>query len=121
VAKEMELPKSYVFKILQALRRAGLVHTQRGKQGGVSLAREPAEISMLNVVDAVDPIQRVDTCPLGRKLPRTKLCPLHQRLDNALEGVETAFGQTTLAQILAEIETAVAKSTRRKARPKRRK
>jgi Rrf2 family protein len=54
VAKEMKIPPSFLAKIISQLSIAGLLHTSRGARGGVTLAREPADISMLDVVEAID-------------------------------------------------------------------
>jgi Rrf2 family protein len=54
VAKEMQIPPSFLAKIISQLSIAGLLHTSRGARGGVSLAREPKDISVLDVVEAID-------------------------------------------------------------------
>jgi len=54
VAREMKIPASFLAKIISQLSIAGLLHTSRGARGGVSLAREPKEISILDVVEAID-------------------------------------------------------------------
>ena len=54
VAREMRIPPSFLAKIISQLSIAGLLHTSRGARGGVSLAREPKEISVLDVVEAID-------------------------------------------------------------------
>jgi Rrf2 family protein len=54
VAREMKIPASFLAKIISQLSIAGLLHTSRGARGGVSLAREPKEISVLDVVEAID-------------------------------------------------------------------
>jgi Rrf2 family protein len=54
VAKEMKIPPSFLAKIISQLSIAGLLHTSRGARGGVTLARDPSEISMLDVVEAID-------------------------------------------------------------------
>ena len=87
---------------LQALSRAGIVRSQRGLGGGVSLAQSPEKLTILSVLNAVEPLQRIRTCPLGLSAHGVHLCPLHRRLDNALAMVEEAFGATTLAEVLAE-------------------
>jgi len=94
--------KAYLAKVLQNLVRAGLVRSQRGVGGGMALARKPADVNLLDVVNAVDPIERIQTCPLGLAAHGVRLCPLHKRLDTALAQVEKAFRQTTLAELLAE-------------------
>ena len=54
VAQEMKIPPSFLAKIISQLSIAGLLHTSRGARGGVTLARDPGEISMLDVVEAID-------------------------------------------------------------------
>ena len=70
----------------------------------MSLARTPEELTILAVVQAVEPesVRRIATCPLGLKAHGVRLCPLHKRLDAAIALVEEAFGKTTLAEVLAE-------------------
>jgi Rrf2 family protein len=102
IAAATRVPKAYLSKILQGLSRSGLVHSQRGIGGGMTLTKRPDELTILEVVSAVDPIRRIRTCPLGLETHGIRLCPLHRRLDDAMATVEAAFGRTTLAEILAE-------------------
>ncbi|MBI3837186.1 MAG: Rrf2 family transcriptional regulator [Planctomycetia bacterium] len=102
IAEATRVPRAYLSKVLQSLSRAGLVHSQRGIGGGMTLTRSAAELTILEVVNAVEPMQRIRTCPLGLTAHGVHLCPLHNRLDNALAMVEEAFRHTTLAEILAE-------------------
>ena len=87
---------------MQNLTRKGLVRSQRGVRGGFLLAKPPEDITILDVVNAVDPIQRIRSCPLELKSHGVRLCPLHFRMDRALAMVEDAFRKSTLAEILAE-------------------
>lgn len=102
IATTTLVPKAYLSKVLQALVRGGIVHSQRGGAGGMTLVKPPAKLSILDVVNAVEPIQRIKTCPLGLKAHGHKLCPLHRRMDNALASMEKAFAGTTLAEVLAD-------------------
>lgn len=102
IAEATKVPKDYLAKILQGLARKGVVSTQRGVGGGVTLVKDPADLTILDVVNAVEPIERIKTCPLGLKGHGVRLCPLHRRVDDALALVEEAFGKTTLAEVLAE-------------------
>jgi len=54
VAQEMKIPPSFLAKIISQLSIAGLLHTSRGARGGVTLARDAKEISLLDVVEAID-------------------------------------------------------------------
>lgn len=102
IADATQVPRDYLAKILQGLAKKGIVTTQRGVGGGVALAKERAELTILDVVNAVEPIGRYATCPLGLKTHGVRLCPLHRRLDDAMAQVEAAFRNTTLAEVLAE-------------------
>lgn len=58
IAQEQRIPPSFLAKIVSQLSVAGLLQTSRGARGGVSLARPPHEITLLEVVEAIDgPIQ----------------------------------------------------------------
>lgn len=95
------VPAGYLAKVMQGLSRAGLVNSQRGLHGGFVLARPAGELTVLDVVQAVDPLRRIERCPLGLKGHLT-LCPLHRRLDGAIALVEKALGESTIAELLAE-------------------
>src|SRR5690242_17385674 len=102
IAQVTRVPHAYLAKVLQNLARAGLVTSQRGLHGGFVLSKPPDRLTILEVINAVDPIRRIRECPLGIATHGNILCPLHRRLDDALASVEQAFAQSTLAEILAE-------------------
>ena len=54
IAKQQSIPPSFLAKIISQLSIAGLLHTSRGARGGVTLAREPREITLLEVIEAID-------------------------------------------------------------------
>lgn len=54
IAEVQHIPPSFLAKIVSQLSIAGLIHTSRGARGGVSLSRSPEEISVLEVVEAID-------------------------------------------------------------------
>lgn len=107
VAAATKVPAPYLAKILQGLNRHGIVKSQRGIGGGVLLAKPSNELTILQVVNAVEPIKRIMTCPLGISSHGVHLCPLHKRVDDALAMVEKAFSESTLAEVLAEPTTSV--------------
>ncbi len=111
IAKATSVPQAYLAKVLQSLLRSDITQSQRGIKGGIRLARSASELTLLDVVQAVDPIKRIEHCPLPveeesnepavRNRARHQLCPLHQRLDDALAAVEKIFRTTTLADLVA--------------------
>jgi len=102
LAEVTRVPPAYLAKVVHALVKSGIAMSQRGIGGGVSLAREPSQLTILDIVNAVDPIRRIKSCPLGLSTHGANLCPLHRRMDAALAQVEQAFGSTTLAEVLEE-------------------
>lgn len=101
VAEGTKVPQAYLTKVLQGLRRAGLVASRRGVGGGVALCRDPRALTLLEVVEAVEPLPRIRACPLG--LPsHIQLCPLHRRLDEAMASVQRAYADTTIGEIMAD-------------------
>lgn len=102
ISDATKVPQAYLAKILQGLIRAGLVRSQRGLKGGVCLKKPANQLTILEVVNAVDPIVRITSCPLGLRTHGTRLCALHRRLDRALALVEEAFSASTLAEVLSE-------------------
>jgi Rrf2 family transcriptional regulator, nitric oxide-sensitive transcriptional repressor len=105
IAKATQVPPGYLYKVLHTLDQHGLVTGQRGMYGGFSLARPATEISVLDVIQAVDPLPRIKSCPLHLKSHGLNLCPLHKRLDQAIALVEDALRSSTIADLLAEPTT----------------
>ncbi len=101
IAEEQHIPPSFLAKIISQLSIAGLIHTSRGARGGVALARPPEEISILEVVEAIDgPIllnectHDPDSCPFGENCPLRPLwCETQAELVERLR-------KTTFAQFL---------------------
>jgi Rrf2 family protein len=100
IASQSLVPQDYLIKVMQALAREGLVSAQRGRGGGFLLKRAPGVISVLDVINAVDPLRRIKECPLGLKAHGINLCPLHRKLDDAIRTVEEAFASTTIGELL---------------------
>ena len=101
IAAATRVPAHYLSKVMQNLRRADLVQSQRGLHGGFSLRVPTVELTVYDVVQAVDPIRRIEKCPLGIK-DHINLCPLHRRLDAAMDMVEQALRGSTIAELLVE-------------------
>jgi Rrf2 family protein len=99
IAQEKQIPPSFLAKIVSQLSVAGLLQTSRGARGGVSLARSPEDISLLEVVEAIDgPIQLNEcvadggVCVFGDSCAlRPVFCDAQAELVARLEG--TSFGK----------------------------
>jgi Rrf2 family protein len=102
IAERTKVPAGYLSKVLQALGRAGYVDAQRGLGGGYVLNRSLDDLTLLDVINTVDPLKRIERCPLGLRMHRGRLCSLHRRLDEGLALMESFFGGTTIGQLLGE-------------------
>jgi len=99
VARRTKVPRRYLHTVLQDLVQAELVDSRSGPGGGYSLLQSADCISILDVVNAVSPLQRIRHCPLGLA-SHTQLCPLHKELDRAYAATEAAFAGVTLGELL---------------------
>lgn len=102
IARSAKVPPGYLSKVLQMLSRSGLVASAPGRGGGFRLTRPAGEITVLDVVEAVDPIKRITECPLGLAGHGRTLCPLHRHLDEAARLTQEAFAAATIADLLSE-------------------
>lgn len=107
LAKKTKVPRRYLTRVMQALAAAGLVSSRSGPGGGYLLAKDATQLSILDVVNAVAPLERIRTCPLGLD-SHTSLCPLHAELDRAYAATETAFASVTISQLLSSTSSIVA-------------
>ena len=105
LAEITHVPMNYLAKVLQLLARSDLITGRRGVGGGYRLKRSAKEISLMDVVNAIDPIERISTCPLGLENHSGKLCPLHGRLDEAYRIVIEQFEGISLYDMLTEDPT----------------
>jgi len=101
IADATKVPMHYLAKILQDLARAQLVRSQRGLGGGFTMESDPKIVTVLDVLNAVDPPRRILHCPLNLTAHAHELCPLHQKLDDAMASAEAAFRSTTIADVTA--------------------
>jgi Rrf2 family protein len=99
LSEKTKVPRRYLHRVLQDLVAADLLNSRSGPGGGYELALPPAKITILDVINTVAPIERINACPLGLK-SHTKLCPLHKELDKAYATTEAAFRKVTIKILL---------------------
>jgi Rrf2 family protein len=101
------VPSAYLAKHLQALARAGVLETVKGPRGGYRLARPPAEITLLEVVEAIDGDEPAFRCTeIRRRGPASlpareyrKACGIHAAFDRADEAWRAELRNTTVADM----------------------
>ncbi len=111
IAQTTKVPAGYLSKIMQLLVRGKLVNSQRGIGGGFVLSKAAQEISILDVINSVDPIEKIMSCPLGFQSHGMNLCPLHKRLSAATAQVEEAFASSNLGELVEESKSPLCASS----------
>lgn len=100
IARRTEIPASYLSKVMNTMVKAGLVDAQRGIGGGFKLLRKPEQLSVLDVINLVEPIERIHDCPLKLAAHRGHLCPLHRTLDQTLATLQAALAKASISDLL---------------------
>ena len=105
IAAREGLPESYLAKIFQELARSGIVRSHRGAGGGFSLSRPPTDITLRQIVEAIEGPIALNTClEQGQTdaCERIGVCSLYPVLKQAQEQLLATLEGTTLAQLAAE-------------------
>lgn len=101
IAQEQHIPPSFLAKIISQLSIAGLIHTSRGARGGVSMARTPGEVSILEVVEAIDgPIALNECTAISGSCQFGDDCPMRPIWCDAQAELVEKLRATTFAQVL---------------------
>jgi Rrf2 family transcriptional regulator, iron-sulfur cluster assembly transcription factor len=100
IGEAQDIPESFLAKILQSLVRAGLTMSQRGAHGGFSLARPASEITMQQVIEAVDGPISVNHCVLSPDdCARSASCTVHAAWLRAQDQLMDVLGSITLESL----------------------
>jgi Rrf2 family protein len=97
IAKKTDVPAAYLAKVLQGMKRAGLITSRRGVGGGVKLARPAKKISLLDVVSAVESLNRRVETPKGASA--AGLGRLNQKMNAITAQVQKGLASSTLADV----------------------
>ncbi|GAA4494863.1 Rrf2 family transcriptional regulator [Actinoallomurus oryzae] len=122
LAQYFDLPAAYLAKQLQALVRSGVLTATTGPRGGFRLARPAAEITLLQMVEAVDGASSPYECREIRQQGRGALppedcrntCILAEKMGEAHEAWRRSLAATSLADILAALPSSAPARTRRR-------
>lgn len=100
IAQEKQIPPSFLAKIVSQLSVAGLLQTSRGARGGVSLAKDPSEISLLDVVEAIDgPILLNECVADSSSCSFGSNCPMKPVWCDAQQELVSRLSKTTFANL----------------------
>lgn len=100
IAEAEDLPRPFTSKILRDLVRAGLLTSSRGPGGGYALARDPEDVSLLEIQQIIDGAGHLDRCVVGlAACNEFAPCPLHDEFKPLREKIRTYLSGTTLEQM----------------------
>jgi Rrf2 family protein len=101
IAREQRIPTTFLAKIVSQLSVAGIVHATRGARGGVALARPPEDISLLEIVEAIDGPVALNECTLTPEIcPLSDDCPIRPVWCDARAELVGRLSQTKLGSLI---------------------
>ena len=100
MGRELDIPSQYLSKILHSLVRVGLLESQRGRQGGFRLKRQPEQITLYEILDSLEDLGRYEHCILGSAPCNNRnRCPMDGMWCEVRERYISFLKQTTVANL----------------------
>lgn len=105
IAEEQDIPKHFLSKILQLLVKHKLLESMKGPTGGFKLSRPSREVTLLEVVEAIDGLDIFNQCGIGfKECDQTDPCPIHHDYKRIRERVYHLFKNKTLEGLAEDIK-----------------
>jgi Rrf2 family cysteine metabolism transcriptional repressor len=109
ISEKQNLPMTYLEQLMLTLRKAGLVNATRGAKGGYVLSRDPNDISLIEVVEALEgPLDIADCADVPNCCQIPEACAFKDVFVNANKALHDVFAQISLAQIAEEQRNKIA-------------
>jgi Rrf2 family protein len=103
VSRTEKIPRSFLAKVFQHLVRAGLVRSARGAGGGFVLARKPSQITVLEIIEAIEGEIVFQRCKLEHPVcEHVGGCAVCGLFEQAQDGVKEVLARTTLSRLIRE-------------------
>jgi Rrf2 family protein len=100
IAEAIDIPSAFLAKILQVLAIDGILESQRGRNGGFRLVRNPDRLSLFDIVEAFDRLGQGRPCVLGQKVCSDETaCPLHHTWKHSVNSFRHRLQTTTLTEL----------------------
>ena len=117
ISERQDIPPSFLSKIFQSLSRAGIVSSTRGTGGGFTLIKDPNDITLLDVVEAIEGQISLNICLTnGQSCERQTTCAVHEVWHEAQDHLLNLLRNRTFAQ-LAESNRKLAEEFAREPQP----
>jgi len=112
IAAEINAPRNYLGKLLKTLADEGLVESQKGRGGGVRLARSPESVSLLEAVARIDRMNRWSDCFLGRgRCSANGPCAVHERWAEVRRTYLSFLRETTIGDLATRAKRETSQSS----------
>jgi len=106
IAEKQEIPKHFLSKILQMLVKNGLLNSMKGPTGGFSLSRPAEEITLIEVIDAIDGLDVFTQCGIGfKRCDDNHPCPIHHEYKRVRNNIRELFENKTLLELSEDIKS----------------
>lgn len=104
IAAAENLPAPALAAVLQNLGRAGLIKSHKGPKGGFALARSPSDMTLYQIMEAIDKTHNLFECVLGFEQCSAEMaCPVHDSLTAIREQLTTCLQAVTVADMAAVV------------------
>ncbi|MCC5940985.1 MAG: Rrf2 family transcriptional regulator [Balneolaceae bacterium] len=105
IAVEQNIPKHFLSKILQQLVKNDLLISMKGPTGGFRLSRDPEDITLIEVIDAIDGLGVFNKCGIGfKQCNDANPCPIHDEYKKVRGQVEKLFRTKTLLELTEDVK-----------------
>jgi Rrf2 family protein len=102
IADEFQIPRELLAKVLQRLARSGLLVSQTGPHGGYRLALVPAEVTVGQVIRALEGPVAIVSCMTDHRCPQTSCCSLRKPARKIQTAITDLLDTLTLAELIGE-------------------
>jgi len=102
IAEEFGIPAELLAKILQRLAKQGLVVSQNGPKGGYALGRRPSEITIGDVVRAIEGPVNIVSCLEDNDCPQAPRCNLRRPIQKVQAAISQVLDSMSLAELAGD-------------------
>jgi Rrf2 family protein len=105
ISKKECIPERFLFKIMRKLTKAGIVKSYRGVNGGFTLARSPVDITLLDIVEAVEGPICINVCFKGSNRCNknfTDFCVVHRELASIRQDISSRLGASNFKMLVEQ-------------------
>ena len=105
LTKKLQIPQDFLAKILQDLKYKGFLVSKKGPTGGFGLARSAKEITLLDIVEAIDGASFMTSCVLGfPECSGKNPCSIHEQWGEIREGLRATLENKSVFQMASEMK-----------------